>query len=231
MTSRRGFTLIELLVVIAIIAILAAILFPVFAKAREKARQSTCLNNIKQLTTGLLMYVQDYDETIMPLPYAPNPTQAPVLTDQGLKSGTTDIFTWYDMIYPYVKNGEMYCCPTWRKKLIHNGPPNTPYCNYTTYGMWIGAYGLYTGLINSSGTGLGLGECTHPATTVCLGEGYSACMPIIDKGDPLGDRFGWNMALGVRHNDGLNVSFLDGHAKWFKLGQLRANWSEYGSIY
>ena len=66
---RRGFTLIELLVVIAIIAILAAILFPVFAKAREKARQSSCLSNVKQLGLGLMMYAQDYDETYMPSGY------------------------------------------------------------------------------------------------------------------------------------------------------------------
>ena len=64
--SPRGFTLIELLVVIAIIAILAAILFPVFAQAREKARQATCLSNLKQLSLGVLMYVQDYDEQFPP---------------------------------------------------------------------------------------------------------------------------------------------------------------------
>ena len=67
---RHGFTLIELLVVIAIIAVLAAILFPVFAQAREQARQTTCLSNLKQLGTGLTMYAQDYDETLPSWPFS-----------------------------------------------------------------------------------------------------------------------------------------------------------------
>ncbi|BDI33618.1 hypothetical protein CCAX7_56690 [Capsulimonas corticalis] len=93
--SLKGFTLIELLVVIAIIAILAAILFPVFAKAREKARQISCLSNEKQLGLGLLQYNQDYDETF----------PCGVAYDLSLGSG------WAGAIYPYVKSAGVYHCP------------------------------------------------------------------------------------------------------------------------
>ena len=91
---RRGFTLIELLVVIAIIAILAAILFPVFARAREKARQTSCLSNVKQITLSALMYAQDYDET---LPF-----------------GHSYGFWWYQVLQPYANNEQIFYCPSAR---------------------------------------------------------------------------------------------------------------------
>src|SRR6201746_543202 len=93
-SRSKGFTLIELLVVIAIIAILAAILFPVFAQAREKARSITCLSNQKQLRLGIMMYIQDYDEVLPQNQYYV----------QGASSNTR--YTWADMVYPYIKNGE-----------------------------------------------------------------------------------------------------------------------------
>jgi prepilin-type N-terminal cleavage/methylation domain-containing protein len=100
MTSKHGFTLIELLVVIAIIAILAAILFPVFAQAREKARAISCVSNMKQLGLAFAQYTQDYDEC-NPVPYyfIFNP---PTMGAQG---------GWGGGIYPYVKNGGVYACP------------------------------------------------------------------------------------------------------------------------
>ncbi len=100
--KRRGFTLIELLVVIAIIAILAAILFPVFAKAREKARQTSCLSNVKQMILGVLQYAQDYDEMMVPgLVGAPGKTTTwPV----SQSSWFTSIAMNMDLIYPYVNN-------------------------------------------------------------------------------------------------------------------------------
>lgn len=102
-TSRRmrGFTLIELLVVIAIIAILAAILFPVFAQARDKARQASCISNCKQIGTAVMMYVQDYDEQ-MPMSRQSNASDA----------GSSRIMPYSILIYPYVKNLAVYGCPS-----------------------------------------------------------------------------------------------------------------------
>ncbi len=94
--AKRGFTLIELLVVIAIIAILAAILFPVFAQARESARKTTCLSNTKQVMLSALMYVQDYDES-------------PVL--DMATDGITYLYTWQDLIQPYTKSYSVLICP------------------------------------------------------------------------------------------------------------------------
>ena len=91
---RKGFTLIELLVVIAIIAILAAILFPVFAKAREKARTSSCQSNLKQLSIGLLQYVQDYDETLPKRYFA------------------VEAQSWRMVIQPYLKSDQVFRCPS-----------------------------------------------------------------------------------------------------------------------
>ena len=96
MQRRRGFTLIELLVVIAIIAILAAILFPVFARAREKARQTSCLNNQKQLGLGLLMYAQDYDEKLF---------------NYWINNALGGTY-WYVLIQPYLKNTQIQLCPS-----------------------------------------------------------------------------------------------------------------------
>jgi prepilin-type N-terminal cleavage/methylation domain-containing protein len=100
-SHRNAFTLIELLVVIAIIAILAAILFPVFAQAREKARQSSCLSNTKQMGLGIMMYTQDYDETYPQAYWYTNDTD-----------GSAGYNQWSGMIQPYVKNVGIFVCPS-----------------------------------------------------------------------------------------------------------------------
>ena len=105
---RRGFTLIELLVVIAIIAILAAILFPVFARAREKARQSSCTSNVKQIALGVLMYVQDYDERFPP---ERNGVDGPTWYRTGNIVYTT-YGNYQPLIFPYVKNYQVFMCPS-----------------------------------------------------------------------------------------------------------------------
>jgi prepilin-type N-terminal cleavage/methylation domain-containing protein/prepilin-type processing-associated H-X9-DG protein len=97
MHRSKGFTLIELLVVIAIIAILAAILFPVFAQAREKARQTSCLSNLKQMGLGLTMYSQDYDEQLVPA---------------WMGAAFPGDTRWMDVIQPYVKNVQLFTCPS-----------------------------------------------------------------------------------------------------------------------
>src|SRR5579875_3864530 len=100
--KNKGFTLIELLVVIAIIAILAAILFPVFAKVREKARQTSCASNERQIGYGLLQYVQDNDEA-MPQTYYGN---------KGASNQSKGWYKWMDAILPYVKNYQVFTCPS-----------------------------------------------------------------------------------------------------------------------
>src|SRR5215813_1282794 len=105
--KTSGFTLIELLVVIAIIAILAAILFPVFAQAREKARAISCLSNSKQLGLAVMMYVQDYDETY---PWAMNGPDG--CGGPGCPGGPNQVDAWPDLVYPYVKNDGAYGCPS-----------------------------------------------------------------------------------------------------------------------
>src|SRR5690349_17778848 len=95
-SAKKGFTLIELLVVIAIIALLAAILFPVFARARENARKSSCQNQLKQIGLGILQYTQDYDET-MPISFG---------------GGGTDALQWTQRTYGYIKSQQIFQCPS-----------------------------------------------------------------------------------------------------------------------
>jgi prepilin-type N-terminal cleavage/methylation domain-containing protein len=114
--TRKGFTLIELLVVIAIIAILAAILFPVFAQAREKACSISCLSNLKQIGLGVMMYVQDYDETY---PFCYLYTTAPnangTMTDEPY-------LQWSGMTQPYIKNTQIWVCPSAKFKHTPHNP-------------------------------------------------------------------------------------------------------------
>jgi len=190
--SRKGFTLIELLVVIAIIAILAAILFPVFARARAKANQTSCLSNVKEMTLGVLMYTQDYDGHL-PAHYRLGPT--PVTYPGG---GTSSGLMWYFVIYPYVKNMQVFNCPS---------------SNYAWNGNYTGGlrYGYSRYLSDQTLDGL-----DRPAETFLLSDsdynpGESALSYVIYTG--------WNARtfIAPRHNEGANIGLIDGHAKWFKV--------------
>ena len=113
MQRNKGFTLIELLVVIAIIAILAAILFPVFAQARAKARQTACLSNLKQMNLGIQMYIQDYDESFPFWAWGQSYSGGADGWNGPGSKGTPNHFEslWINSIYPYTKNGQIYACP------------------------------------------------------------------------------------------------------------------------
>jgi len=200
---RGGFTLIELLVVIAIIAILAAILFPVFARAREKARQSSCLSNVKQLLLALLQYVQDYDETL-PHAYRYN---APGVSPTGE--------TWDVVIEPYLKNLQVLVCPSDTSRRGYGY--NMDYLGYSFAGY-------------PSQHQRRLAQITKPAETVfiCDSNNYVAyyynsrsrfTSNLANGWDP-NDRGG---GAGLRHNDGSNYGFVDGHAKWVQ-GQTVIGW-------
>src|SRR5579883_223959 len=110
--AQRGFTLIELLVVIAIIAILAAILFPIFAQARDKARAVACMSNMKQIGTATQMYVQDYDERI----FFRSTTNVDSTRIHTATSGNS--LRWWNMLMPYVKNNQVYRCPSDDPRLV-----------------------------------------------------------------------------------------------------------------
>jgi prepilin-type N-terminal cleavage/methylation domain-containing protein/prepilin-type processing-associated H-X9-DG protein len=242
---KKGFTLIELLVVIAIIAILAAILFPVFAKAREKARQISCASNMKQLALGLLQYNQDNDES-MP---------------------TTNIIWgggWAGEVYPYVKSKGVYACPDDSTNPLSSHPGGTPNATRVSYALNVNVLSPYVDNADPGYQGNFFGRAgstalaaqTSPASTVLLFEIQG--QHNVDVTDPrenssaigsgaigssaYGDARGgcgigidsyycegrfatgkidgyeianWQGNLGV-HTDGANYAALDGHVKWLK---------------
>jgi len=196
---RRGFTLIELLVVIAIIAILAAILFPVFARAREKAKQASCQSNVKQLGLAFMMYAQDYDD---------------YLPACGVHNADGTRALWTRLVDPYIKNNQIVNCPT--------KPQGGAAWSGFTGVLWyptIGANNPHLNVCNlGTAPGTNQSDIKLPAGTLilCDSDGwpqtycpicYSALYPI---GQPPLDR----------HNEGCNVGFADGHVKWLKRTKL-----------
>jgi prepilin-type N-terminal cleavage/methylation domain-containing protein/prepilin-type processing-associated H-X9-DG protein len=231
---RPAFTLIELLVVIAIIAILAAILFPVFAQAREKSRQATCTSNMKQMGLALLMYAGDYDET---LPWSYN------------DRAEVPIATWYQLCEPYVKSGAdrsstgvyksvtFYKCPSYDNSVIPMAPgdpsppaftrPLDPAKSYTANGNlmpshsgtfgWFPARRLATlSSIDRVGQVVLVSPNTARGPDVAGGDDWSTgCMgPEADS--PTAYLSGYYCAGRFQHSGGSVYLLADGHAKWFR---------------
>jgi len=195
--DRRGFTLIELLVVIAIIAILAAILFPVFARAREKARQTSCLSNMKQIALATGMYVTDHDECY-PL---------------NLYVGGGQVITYYHSIMPYMKNAQILQCPSERLRTamadiqallpipIAGGITGVGYnANNAVF-----EDGPNNPLTGQSHAVISDADIPFPAETFVMGDGEIEMAPNL-----------FNSPCVTAHNEGLNAAYCDGHAKFLK---------------
>lgn len=250
---RRAFTLIELLVVIAIIAILAAILFPVFAQARQKARQVACLSNLKQVGTGLMMYTQDYDEVLpgnstlgtngLTDPRWPDATTA---HSAGLgeamgwmqpynvaNPGTHRI--WARDIQPYVKNIQLFRCPQ-AKPRSTDGPCNNAAAGSNPVGGICevnGVAGAGNGniLLNGIAAGRSISVISAPADIIFAHEVRNFFRAAQEKPRQVlstGFYTGFtSQYYDSTHNDGANLLFCDGHAKWQKRGAIR--FSQFGA--
>ncbi|MFO7947968.1 MAG: DUF1559 domain-containing protein [Armatimonadota bacterium] len=211
---RRGFTLIELLVVIAIIAILAAILFPVFARAREKARQSSCLSNLKQMGLAFQMYSQDYDEMFC---------DALMGRDTG---DSSRYVTWYENMQPYMKNTQILVCPSSRQSIGYGAVREViGYAGNLGYDS--GEWAPYPDP-QQNGYGVSLAGMQRPAENVlvCDSTNYTCVRdywdrtdnsshPTVEKAEEYNNAY---YVVDSRHNEGANAAFADGHAKWLKRG-------------
>ena len=192
MTNKKGFTLIELLVVIAIIAILAAILFPVFAKAREKARQTTCLNNLKQIGLAMVQYVQDYDEIYPSL-----------INEYNGPYGDPKLYT-VGILDSYIKNEKVWECPSADKSSV------------STTGMLNISY-MINGCLTYVYQQTSMAQIGRPSDLVVVYDsGYHLPITYLRPEHVDGNTFGWPYMYGKLHNGGANFAYADGHSKWTK---------------
>ncbi len=200
-TKRTGFTLIELLVVIAIIAILAAILFPAFARARENARKASCMSNLKQVGLGILQYAQDYDEKFLM---------------QDLSVGNRHFGL---LLQPYLKSTQLFVCPSaaGAPNLVPGtqtaGTDRTWVTGTLAAPTFVGTYGMNSA-ISSFANGFPISQFQSASLT---GLFFDATWPEVGAISTTSN-FG---ADASRHMDGLNIAYGDGHAKW--QNRTRAN--------
>jgi prepilin-type N-terminal cleavage/methylation domain-containing protein/prepilin-type processing-associated H-X9-DG protein len=215
---HRGFTLIELLVVISIIALLAAILFPVFARARENARRASCQSNLKQLALGMAQYVQDYDERFTGL-YSNNDGASTPQFNCHLSGGTaTSDKGWAELLQPYIKSVQILQCPS--DPIPSGGSDYT--CSSTTKSYT--DYFLNDHLVDSVNSQLGIHSAAvrYPTMTVMFGDSDSLQGSSYRYSGGDGINITVNLATDAnfldaqRHLEGANYAFVDGHVKWYK---------------
>jgi prepilin-type N-terminal cleavage/methylation domain-containing protein/prepilin-type processing-associated H-X9-DG protein len=208
-TLRPAFTLIELLVVIAIIAILAAILFPVFAQAREKARAAACVSHLKQIGMAWAMYAQDHDERV--LPWGP-----------GTRDYTKETVLIQVLLQPYAKNFLIFTCP--------NDTSKQPFSYWRNVYLdrWAGA--------DQKGCwdlgGINLAEVNYPSTTpvMCDGLGNNGGATwTLPPDHPLQTNLAWKVGSSKRHSGGGHYLFVDGHVKWYRPEAIRTNNTDIGN--
>jgi prepilin-type N-terminal cleavage/methylation domain-containing protein/prepilin-type processing-associated H-X9-DG protein len=258
--SRAGFTLIEILVVIAIIALLAAILFPVFARARENARRTSCLSNMKQIGLGMLQYAQDYDERYYG---ATRASDALAAFPQG--SGTVGSgIGWAGSIYSYVKNAQVYKCPDDTNLSSGANVPVSYAFNHYAAATTLAAHQypalgiLFTeisgSLVNVTDP-LEAGSAIYSATDngqILLWTDSTGKTRCCKTSSLSGDEVVYHTrGAGVldkqkgrmddsdepgpqptqpRHFDGANYAFMDGHAKWLRPESVRSFTYSYGLL-
>jgi len=219
--KRRAFTLIELLVVIAIISILAAILFPVFARARESARRASYLSNLKQMGLATMQYIQDYDEF-----YPPQSHQYPTLPPDGnyWYSGSTTWF-WPQILYPYHKSVQVFYCPSSNRQ-DEAFPRNGHYGASRAIFPEVQSSGTYTAVSTAAIVSPASTYMLMDSGTFVINAGYARSLASTNYYLP-----GMGAAGGTcntssanakadcesgRHFGGVNMAFADGHTKWLK---------------
>lgn len=225
-SERKGFTLIELLVVIAIIAILAAILFPVFARARESARKTSCLSNIKQAGLGFMMYAQDYDETLPSVPFGDASCVGgcwPWTVWQNTP-GNGWPAVWYTPTQPYLKNVQILQCPSQNEQgRWYDGNPN----NGISYMFNEFMYNKNNGYSKLAAIG---GAASGVASVSMIVEGYaSGIYNDWDNGGPAPkDQDGMSRLRYLNYTNGLftqphggpNIGYADGHCKFIQQDKI-----------